>query len=150
MKNILISTGGSGGHVVPATILHEHLKDEFNLFMTSDVRGVKFLDKNKYKVEIINVPKISKNFFLLPFQLFLMIGFFFKSLFFLKSKSIDILISTGGYMSFPLCAASKILNVQLFLFEPNMVLGRTNRLFVNTCTKILCYSSEIKKYPERN
>ena len=70
MKNILISTGGSGGHVVPATILHEHLKDEFNLFMTSDVRGVKFLDKNKYKVEIINVPKISKNFFYYHFNYF--------------------------------------------------------------------------------
>ena len=26
MKNILISTGGSGGHVIPATILYEHLK----------------------------------------------------------------------------------------------------------------------------
>ena len=27
MKKILISTGGSGGHVVPATILYEHLKE---------------------------------------------------------------------------------------------------------------------------
>ena len=26
-KKILISTGGSGGHVVPATILYNHLKD---------------------------------------------------------------------------------------------------------------------------
>ena len=24
-KKILISTGGSGGHVIPATILHDHL-----------------------------------------------------------------------------------------------------------------------------
>ena len=24
-KNFLISTGGSGGHVIPATILYEHL-----------------------------------------------------------------------------------------------------------------------------
>ena len=45
-KNILISTGGSGGHVVPATILYEHLKDEFNIFITSDDRGVQFLDKS--------------------------------------------------------------------------------------------------------
>ena len=26
MVNLLISTGGSGGHVIPATILYEHLK----------------------------------------------------------------------------------------------------------------------------
>ena len=63
MKNILISTGGSGGHVVPATIFYEHLKNNFNLFMTSDERGIKFLDKQKYNIEIINVPKISKNIF---------------------------------------------------------------------------------------
>ena len=28
-QKILISTGGSGGHVVPATILYEHLKNKY-------------------------------------------------------------------------------------------------------------------------
>jgi len=28
-KNILITTGGSGGHVIPATIIYEHLKDKY-------------------------------------------------------------------------------------------------------------------------
>ena len=147
MKNIAISTGGSGGHVVPATIFFEHLKDNFNTHMTCDERGLKFLDKNKYKIKIINVPKISKNIFLLPFQIFLLLGLIFKSVIFLKNKKIDVLISTGGYMSLPLCVASKILNIKLFLFEPNMVLGRTNKLFLNTCKKIFCYSNNIKKFP---
>ena len=82
MKNLLISTGGSGGHVVPATILYEHLSDEFNVFMTSDDRGIKFLNKDKYNIKIINVPKISKNIFLLPIQFFLILGLIFKSFFF--------------------------------------------------------------------
>jgi UDP-N-acetylglucosamine--N-acetylmuramyl-(pentapeptide) pyrophosphoryl-undecaprenol N-acetylglucosamine transferase len=47
----------------------------------------------------------------------------------------------------PLCIASKILNIKIFLFEPNMVLGRTNRLFVKFCKKIFCYSDEIKNFP---
>ena len=42
-ERILISTGGSGGHVVPATILYEHLKDEFNILISTDKRGMKFL-----------------------------------------------------------------------------------------------------------
>ena len=50
MKNILISTGGSGGHVVPATIIYQHLKVTNNIFMTSDDRGVKFMENNKYKL----------------------------------------------------------------------------------------------------
>ena len=69
-KKILISTGGSGGHVVPATILHEHLKDQFEVFMTSDNRGIKFLNKDKYDLTIFNVAPISKNILLLPFQFF--------------------------------------------------------------------------------
>ena len=38
-QRILISTGGSGGHVVPATILYEHLKNNFNVSMSIDYRG---------------------------------------------------------------------------------------------------------------
>jgi UDP-N-acetylglucosamine--N-acetylmuramyl-(pentapeptide) pyrophosphoryl-undecaprenol N-acetylglucosamine transferase len=147
MRNILISTGGSGGHVVPASILYEHLKNESNVFMTTDDRGIKFLDKDKYNIKIINVPKISKNIFLLPFQFFLVLCSTFKSYFFLKNKRIDTLISTGGYMSFPLCMASKILKIKLFLFEPNMVLGRSNKLFIKSCSKIFCYSNKIKNFP---
>ena len=150
MKNILISTGGSGGHVVPATILYEHLKDEFNVFMATDARGIQFLDKDKYNIEIINIPKISKNIFLLPVKIFSILISILKSLFFLKRKKIEILISTGGYMSLPLCVASKILNIKLYLFEPNMVLGRANKLFINSCIKIFCYSNMIKNFPNKS
>jgi UDP-N-acetylglucosamine--N-acetylmuramyl-(pentapeptide) pyrophosphoryl-undecaprenol N-acetylglucosamine transferase len=147
MDNILISTGGSGGHVVPAKIIYEHLKNEFNIFMTSDDRGIKFINKDKYNVKIINTPKLSKNILFLPIQIILLIDSIFKSFFFLKKRRIKKLISTGGYMSLPLCIASKALNIELFLYEPNMVLGRSNKFFVNYCKKIFCYSDNIKKFP---
>ena len=149
MQKILISTGGSGGHVVPATIIYEHLKDQFHVSMTIDYRGTKFLDSNNYNLEIFNVTPISKNIFLLPFQFILIIYLIIKSIFFLKKRKIDILISTGGYMSFPLCLASKILNIKLFLFEPNMVLGRSNKFFIKSCEKVFCYSNKIKNFPNR-
>jgi UDP-N-acetylglucosamine--N-acetylmuramyl-(pentapeptide) pyrophosphoryl-undecaprenol N-acetylglucosamine transferase len=148
-KNILISTGGSGGHVVPATILYEHLKNQFHVSISTDYRGIKFLDKDKYNLEIFNVTPISKNIFLLPFQFFLTIYLIIKSIFFLKKRKINILISTGGYMSLPLCLASKILNIKIFLFEPNMVLGRSNKFFIRSCEKIFCYSDKIKNLPKK-
>ena len=148
-QRVLISTGGSGGHVIPATVLYEHLKDEFLVFMSTDYRGLKFLDKDKYNLEIFNLTRISKNIFLFPFQFFLLIYLVVKSIFFLKKKRIDILISTGGYMSLPLCLASKILNIKLFLFEPNMILGRSNKFFIKSCKKIFCYSSKIKNFPNK-
>ena len=148
-QRILISTGGSGGHVVPATVLYEHLKSQFHVSISTDYRGMKFLDKHKYDLEIFNITPISKNIFLLPFQLFFMIYLIIKSIFFLRKKKIDVLISTGGYMSLPLCLASKILNIKLFLFEPNMVLGRSNKFFIKSCQKIFCYSNNIKNLPNK-
>ena len=148
-QKILISTGGSGGHVVPATIMYEHLKDQFHVSMSTDYRGLKFLNKDKYNLEIFNVIPISKNIFLLPFQIFLIIYLIIKSIFFLRKQKVDILISTGGYMSLPLCLASKILSIKLFLFEPNMVLGRSNKFFIKSCEKIFCYSNKIKNFPDK-
>ena len=86
IQKILISTGGSGGHVMPATILYDHLKDQFDVSMTTDIRGIKFLDKKKYKLEVFNVPPISKNILTIPFQFFSIIYLIIKSIFFLKKK----------------------------------------------------------------
>ena len=148
-KRILISTGGSGGHVVPGVIFYEHLKNSFDTHICSDQRGTQFLNKKKYDIEIINTPRLSKNLFLIPFQIILILLLVIKSFFFLKRKKIDILISTGGYMSLPLCIASKFLNIKIFLFEPNMVLGRANKFFLNFCEKIFCYSEKIKNFPNK-
>ena len=71
---------------MPATIFYEHLKNQFHVSMSTDNRGMKFLDKNKYNLEIFNVTPISKNIFLLPFQFFLIIYLIIKSIFFLKKE----------------------------------------------------------------
>ena len=55
-KKILISTGGSGGHVIPATIFCEQLKNEFEVYLSTDKRGSKFLNLEKYSVTVINTP----------------------------------------------------------------------------------------------
>ncbi len=86
MKNsLLISTGGSGGHVIPATILYEHLAQQNRVIISIDKRGLKYLDKNNYQFEIIDTPKLS-NFLLLPINLIIILFLSFKSLYFLKKE----------------------------------------------------------------
>ena len=47
MKNkILISTGGSGGHVLPAITIYDHLKSNYETLISTDLRGLKYLDKD--------------------------------------------------------------------------------------------------------
>ena len=147
-KNYLISTGGSGGHVLPATIFYEHLSEEANVIISTDKRGLKYLDKNKFQIEMINTPKLN-NFFLLPLSLIIIIFLTIKSFYLLKKKEINKVFSTGGYMSLPLILASRILGLEIFLIEPNHVLGRANKFFLNSCKKIFCYNKKIKNFPEK-
>ena len=72
-KKILISTGGSGGHVIPATIIYKHLENNFDVSMTSDFRGVKFLNKDEYNLKIFDVRPISKNLLIVLFDFLVMI-----------------------------------------------------------------------------
>ena len=45
-KNFLISTGGSGGHVLPAQIIFEHLSNDKDVTISTDRRGLKYLEKD--------------------------------------------------------------------------------------------------------
>ena len=38
-------------------------------------------------------------------------------------------------MSFPLSLAAKVLNKKIYLFEPNSIIGRSNKLLLNFQTK---------------
>jgi UDP-N-acetylglucosamine--N-acetylmuramyl-(pentapeptide) pyrophosphoryl-undecaprenol N-acetylglucosamine transferase len=149
VRKILITTGGSGGHVIPAKIIYEHLSNDFDIFFSTDLRGFKFFSSENYKIEIINTPKISFNIFF-PINLIKLIYLIAKSIFFLKKEKIDKVISIGGYMSLPVIIASKILGLIIILIEPNMVLGRGNRFFLNFAKKILCYSDNIYNFPKKH
>ena len=150
VKKILISTGGSGGHVIPAITLFEHYNESFETYLVSDKRGAKYINNNKYPFEIIDTPKISKNIIKIPFILIFFLISILRSYFFLRKKNIQYLISTGGYMSFPFCISAKLLNIKIFLFEPNMVIGKSNKFFLNFSKKIICYSDQIKNFPDNH
>ncbi len=144
-KKVLISTGGSGGHVIPAITIYNHLKNTHETLISTDKRGLAYLDNN-YKSVVINTPKLN-NHFLLPFSFIKIFYLTIKSFFLLKKNNISILISTGGYMSLPLCLASKILDIKIFLIEPNMVLGRANKFFLTFSKKLICYSKNLINLP---
>ncbi len=65
----------------------------------------------------------------------------------MKNRKIKKIISTGGYMSLPIVLAARLLKLHIYLVEPNQVLGRANKYFLNSCKKIFCYNEEIKNFP---
>ena len=146
-ENFLISTGGSGGHVLPAITLCEHLSKEANLLISTDKRGLKYFDSESYRFEIIDTPKLN-NIFFLPFNLIKVLFLTVKSVNLLKDEKIKKVFSIGGYMSLPLILASRLLRLKIYLIEPNQVLGRANKYFLRSCKKIFCYTKSVKNFPD--
>jgi UDP-N-acetylglucosamine--N-acetylmuramyl-(pentapeptide) pyrophosphoryl-undecaprenol N-acetylglucosamine transferase len=148
VKKILISTGGTGGHVIPAEIINEHLNDSYEIYYSTDKRGLKYLLKSKNKTKIIDTPKLNLSF-LLPFNLIKLFYLTFKSILYLKKEKISKVISIGGYMSIPVIIGAKILGITIYLLEPNLILGRSNKFFLNFCKKIICYSDNLDNFPKK-
>ncbi len=148
MKKILITTGGSGGHVIPALNLFEHLKNEFDVTLYTDVRGAKFIPKETKKT-IFEVKQIAEKKYLLPFKLTILFFAFVKSLIRLSGRKFDIIISTGGYMSLPIVLAAKVFNIKIFLFEPNSIIGRSNKFLLKFCDKIFCYDKNLQGFNKK-
>ena len=148
MKNILITTGGSGGHVIPALNLFDHLKNLHNILLVTDERGKKFIDNDKYDYHLLNIPQ-KKSLLFIPITMIQFFVSIIKSFFYLKKIKADVLISTGGYMSLPFCISAKIIGIDIYLFEPNMVIGRANKFFLRFCKKIMCYNDKIINFPEK-
>ena len=149
MQNILLTTGGTGGHVIPAQIIKEHLEDDFQVYFSTDVRGLKYLSSNIDETIIINTPRFNLSLYL-PFKILELIYLIFRSFLFLKKKKIKKVISTGGYMSLPIIISASILRLPTFLIEPNLVLGKGNKFFLNFAKKIFCYSNELSNFPKKH
>ena len=50
MSSMIISTGGTGGHVIPAKVFYDYFKEKFNVKIISDKRGLNFIEKENYNV----------------------------------------------------------------------------------------------------
>jgi UDP-N-acetylglucosamine--N-acetylmuramyl-(pentapeptide) pyrophosphoryl-undecaprenol N-acetylglucosamine transferase len=149
VKKILITTGGTGGHIIPAKIIEEHLINNFEIYYSTDVRGLRYLSSDTNKTIIIDTPKFDLNLYL-PFKVMKLIYLIFKVILFLKKEKIKKVISIGGYMSLPIIIAAKILGSTILLLEPNLVLGRANKFFLNFSKKILCYSDKLSNFPKKD
>lgn len=149
MKNLLIVTGGSGGHVIPSISLFEHLKNTFSVKIVTDLRGSKFIDNTKYNYELLDVPNLFLKPYFFPINIFKYFYKIIESLSFLKKNKINIVISTGGYMTFPFCLAAFFLKKKIILLEPNSVLGRSNKIALSFSNKIICYSKNLRNFPKK-
>ena len=47
MQKILITTGGTGGHIIPAQIVKEYLDEDYEVYYSTDYRGKKYISSER-------------------------------------------------------------------------------------------------------
>ena len=128
---IIITGGGTGGHVFPAlAIAHEMKRRDWNVLYVGTATGMEsslvpqagfpFYSIQTGAVKNQTVLKIIKT-------LWRLIGGVFWALSFLREKKPRAVLGVGGYVSVPICFAAFLLRIPLYLQEQNSSVGIANR-----------------------
>lgn len=128
---IILTAGGTGGHVYPAEALAEELfKRGYKLALITDDRG-----KDNYKGRLGQIPNYSvkagalvgkSKWFKVKSLAKTCLGVV-QAAFIILWKRPKCVVGFGGYASFPACMAAIIMRKQLIIHEQNAVMSRTNR-----------------------
>ena len=132
---VLVTGGGTGGHVYPALCVLNRLKEkvsEAEILYVGKAGSLeeKLATESGYSFRSIEARgltrKISFDFFKSAVS---NLKGFFQSLSILREFSPDVIFATGGYVAFPVLLAAVFLRRPFFLHEQNAVAGLTNRIF---------------------
>ena len=151
-KNILIATGGTGGHTFPAYSLANYLIEEkFNVKVTTDKRGLHYLKKYK-NLSLIRIPATpfnKKNIFKILFSTSIIVLSILKSIFYLIFNRPSIIFGMGGYSAFPICIAATILRIKFVIYENNLIIGKANKYLLPFAKKIFVSYRGLEGIPEK-
>lgn len=139
-KEIILTAGGTGGHVFPALAMAKKFCQEgYKVHFFTDLRGVGYItDSHDLQVHIVPVMGLGKTslllkiygyFSLLPSLLMCIYGM-------LKIKPLFVM-GFGGYPAFPCLLAAKLTKTAIVLHEQNSFIGRVNRYFIDYSKALL-------------
>ena len=133
---VIISAGGTGGHIYPALAIINKIKEkepdsEFLYIGTHNRMEKDIIPKKGIPYESIEIYGFNKKNF---FKNFKTLNCLFKA--FKKTKKIikefkpDIVIGVGGYVTVPVIYSAKKLGIKTFLHEQNSLPGKSNKFLL--------------------
>lgn len=149
-KKIVLTGGGTAGHVTPNIALLPFLKNEgYDAYYIGSYNGIE-----KRLIEDFDVPYygISTGKFRRYFDLknfsdpFRVMKGYSQALKILKELKPDIVFSKGGFVSVPVIRAAASLKIPCIIHESDMTPGLANKLCIPVATKVCCNFPETIKY----
>lgn len=134
-RQVIISGGGTGGHLYPALAVGEELKERDPTVKITFVGSGRLLEKSimeRYRANFIPLKieglkgkglRTLKSLALLPYG-------FLKSIYILFRIRPTLVIGVGGYSSGPIVLLASWLRIPTLIMEQNLKPGLTNRLLL--------------------
>ncbi len=150
MKKIVLTGGGTAGHVTPNIALLPYLRNAgFEIHYIGSTNGIEreLIKKENISYHQISAGKLRRYFDLKNFtDLFRIAAGFFQALLIVSRIKPDVVFSKGGFVSCPVVWASWLLRKPVIIHESDMTPGLANKLSIPFARKI-CYSfPETKKH----
>lgn len=162
-KRIIITGGGSGGHISAALSIIDSLQekyildDEHFLYVGGDLgmegekpgnsMEQKLMKDKDFNCKYIRPGKLQRTFsFNTVKLLFRTILGFWDSYKIVKEFKPEIVISTGGFVTVHVCLMAKIFKAKIYLHEQTATVGLTNNLVGKTSEKVFISFESSRKY----
>lgn len=150
MKSIVLTGGGTSGHVTPNIALLPKLKSKgYRIYYIGSKNGIEkqLIENEGIPYYGISAGKLRRYFDLKNFtDVFRIIGGFGQALSVLRKTKPDVVFSKGGFVSCPVVWAAWVLRIPVIIHESDITPGLTNKLSVPFARKV-CYTfPETKKH----
>lgn len=148
---IVLTAGGTGGHVYPAEALAEELlKHQYRVILVTDKRGQNNYHGALGKIQnyaVFSGAVMGKSTLTRIKNLFKTGIGIIQCLYLLLRMRPSCVVGFGGYASFPCCMAAILLGTDLVIHEQNSVMSRTNRFLCKYATFIATSFKKTKYAP---
>jgi len=148
---VLMTGGGTGGHIYPAIAIADRIKKEHKdaeiLFVGTE-RGLEksIVPKSGYDIKFIKVRGFNRKNVFKNIKVLLELSKAFKDAkYIIKEFKPDIVIGTGGYVCGPVVRTAHKLGVKTYIHEQNALPGLTNKLLEKYVDKIFIGFKEAEK-----
>ncbi|MCX8130700.1 MAG: undecaprenyldiphospho-muramoylpentapeptide beta-N-acetylglucosaminyltransferase [Clostridia bacterium] len=150
MKSIVLTGGGSSGHVTPNIALISKLKErncEINYIGSENGIEKQLIMNENITYHSIKAGKLRRYFDLKNItDIYRVMDGFRQSVSIMRKLKPDILFSKGGFVSCPVVWAAWICKVPVVIHESDMTPGLTNRLSIPFSKKICFTFPESKEH----
>lgn len=150
MKKIILTGGGTAGHVTPNIALLPRLREAgYDISYVGSYHGIEkqLIKEQNIPYYAISSGKLRRYFdiknFSDPFKVIKGLG---QSIRLMRRLKPDIVFSKGGFVSVPVILAAKFCHVPSIIHESDLTPGLANKLAIPYAARVCCNFPETLKY----